>query len=207
MISAKNRIFRRILRVSTSIRSRIDRFKFSMMGQIYIDPSADLQPNVSITLQKNTERQWLVYIGKKSTIKSYASLNPRTGFIKIGKNCSINPFCVLLGYGGITIGDNVRIATGTAIVAFNHNFSESGKPIAGQGNTAIGITIEDDVWIGSGVRVLDGVTIGTGSVIGAGSVVNRSIPPNSVAVGVPAKVVKQRIPSELDRTPSPLSIS
>ena len=52
--------------------------------------------------------------------------------------------------------------------------------------------IEDDCWIGSGVRILDGVTIGHGSIVGAGAVVTKSIPPYSIAVGVPAKVVSQR---------------
>jgi acetyltransferase-like isoleucine patch superfamily enzyme len=52
--------------------------------------------------------------------------------------------------------------------------------------------IEDDCWLGSGVKVLDGVTIGKGSVIGAGSVVTKNIPPFSVAVGVPARVIKSR---------------
>ena len=53
--------------------------------------------------------------------------------------------------------------------------------------------IEDDCWLGHGVTVLDGVTIGKGSVIGAGAVVTKNIPPYSVALGVPAKVVKSRL--------------
>ena len=56
----------------------------------------------------------------------------------------------------------------------------------------LGIKIMNDVWIGTGVRILDGVTIGRGSVIGAGSVVTKSIPDYSVAVGAPAKVIKKR---------------
>jgi acetyltransferase-like isoleucine patch superfamily enzyme len=53
-----------------------------------------------------------------------------------------------------------------------------------------GIEIQDNCWIGTGVRILDGVSIGSGSVIGAGSVVTKDIPSNSIAVGVPAKVIK-----------------
>jgi acetyltransferase-like isoleucine patch superfamily enzyme len=52
--------------------------------------------------------------------------------------------------------------------------------------------IEDDVWIGAGVTVVDGVTIGRGSVIGAGAVVTNDIPPYSIAVGTPAKPIKDR---------------
>ena len=54
------------------------------------------------------------------------------------------------------------------------------------------VTVEDDVWIGSNCVILPGVTIGCGSVIGAGAVVTKDIPPYSIAVGVPAKVLKQR---------------
>ena len=55
------------------------------------------------------------------------------------------------------------------------------------------VIIEDDVWIGARVIILPGVTIGTGSVIGAGAVISKSIPPYSVAVGNPARIVKNRL--------------
>ena len=54
-----------------------------------------------------------------------------------------------------------------------------------------GITVEDDVWIGSGSVVTDGVTIGKGSVIAAGSVVTRDVPPYTVAAGIPARVIRE----------------
>jgi galactoside O-acetyltransferase len=61
-----------------------------------------------------------------------------------------------------------------------------------QGITAEGIVVEDDVWLGSGAIVLDGVHIGRGSVIGAGAVVTEDLPPYSIAVGSPARVVRDR---------------
>ncbi len=54
------------------------------------------------------------------------------------------------------------------------------------------IRLGRDVWLGAGVRVLKGVTVGDGCVVGAGSVVNKDLPPYSIAVGVPAKVVRSR---------------
>ncbi|MBW4484852.1 MAG: hypothetical protein KME14_20135 [Tildeniella torsiva UHER 1998/13D] len=60
------------------------------------------------------------------------------------------------------------------------------------GSSEKGITIEDKCWIGSGAKILDGVTIGYGSAVGAGAVVTKDIPPYSVAVGVPAKVLENR---------------
>ena len=74
----------------------------------------------------------------------------------------------------------------------NHIYDDPKISIRLQGIRANGIKIEDDVWLGVGSTVLDGVTIGKGSVIGAGAVVTKNIPPYSVAVGVPANVIKER---------------
>ena len=94
--------------------------------------------------------------------------------------------------GGISIGDDVLIGPNVVIRASNHIFADPHRPIRLQGTTGLGIIIESDVWLGANVVVVDGVTIGKGSVIGAGAVVTKSIPPYSVAVGVPAKVVSVR---------------
>lgn len=114
------------------------------------------------------------------------------GNIRIGRQCSINPYTVIYGHGNTTIGDNVLIAGGCMIIPSNHTFSRLDIPINQQGNTARGIVIEDNVWIGHGCSILDGVTIGEGSVVAAGSVVTRSTPPRVVVAGIPAKVVKNR---------------
>jgi acetyltransferase-like isoleucine patch superfamily enzyme len=78
----------------------------------------------------------------------------------------------------------------------NHNFDRTDIPIREQGTTRLGITIEDDVWVGSNAIFLDGAHVGKGCVIGAGSVVRGNIPAYSIAVGVPAKVVRSRVPGE-----------
>ncbi|MEJ2118942.1 MAG: acyltransferase, partial [Alphaproteobacteria bacterium] len=73
----------------------------------------------------------------------------------------------------------------------NHGM-ELGVPIFQQPETKLGIVIEDDVWIGSSVRILDGVRIAKGSIIGAGAVVNRSTIPDGIYAGVPAKMIRKR---------------
>ncbi len=133
-----------------------------------------------------------VKIGPNSQIHDYAMLLTYGGNISLGANCTVNPFCVLYGHGGLTIGNGVRIASHSVLIPANHNFDDVSKPIWQQDETRLGIVIDDDVWIGTGVRVMDGVRIGRGSVIGAGAVVTKSIPPNSVAVGTPARVIRQR---------------
>jgi acetyltransferase-like isoleucine patch superfamily enzyme len=77
------------------------------------------------------------------------------------------------------------------LVAVDHVFDDPGRPFVDQGITARGITVEDDVWIGSGAVVTDGVTIGRGAVVAAGAVVTRDVPPHTVAGGVPARVLRQ----------------
>jgi acetyltransferase-like isoleucine patch superfamily enzyme len=139
---------------------------------------------------KNDKR---IKVGKNSIIHEFTNLKAFDGFIDIGDNCTVNSFCLMYGCEkGIKIGNGVRIATGCSLVANSHVFEDNNNFIFEQGVTSEGITIEDDVWLGSGVRVIDGVRIGKGSVIGANAVVNRDIPPYSIAVGVPAKVIKNR---------------
>ena len=115
----------------------------------------------------------------------------------IGEETFIGPNVCIGGPGDITIGKRCLIAAHTGIIANNHKFNDLSIAIKDQGVPRKGIVIEDDCWLGHGVTVLDGVTIGRGSVIGAGAVVTRSIPPFSVAVGTPARVIKSRKPQEV----------
>lgn len=103
-------------------------------------------------------------------------------WIEIGDSSYLGPYVCMAGPGHIKIGKNCLIASHSGVYANNHR---------DYGLSREGIEIEDNCWIGSGVRILDGVTIGRGSVIGAGSVVTKSIPRDSIAVGVPAKVIKR----------------
>ncbi|MDO8523669.1 MAG: acyltransferase [bacterium] len=143
-------------------------------------------------------RAWLragtggIRLGVGSNIRPYAKLDAQRGFIEIGENCSVHSFCVIYGYGGVRIGNGVRIAPQVVIVAQNHNFDDLSRPIYEQGFNSKGIVIADDVWIGAGAKILDGVTIGTGAIVGAGSVVTRDVPPMAIVAGVPARVLRMR---------------
>jgi acetyltransferase-like isoleucine patch superfamily enzyme len=112
--------------------------------------------------------------------------------IEIDKHTFIGPYTCIGGPGNVKIGKYCLIAAHSGIVANNHIFSDPTEMIRLQGLTRQGVVIGDNCWLGYGVKVLDGVTIGEGSVIGAGSVVTKDIPPYSIAVGVPAKVVRSR---------------
>jgi acetyltransferase-like isoleucine patch superfamily enzyme len=95
-------------------------------------------------------------------------------------------------YLDVEIGDSVLIADSVYISDFDHKFNDLDVPIKDQGIAKSRVRIGRDVWLGTKVTVSSGVTIGEGAVVGANAVVTRDIPPYSVAVGVPARVVKDR---------------
>lgn len=133
-----------------------------------------------------------IKIGNNCFIDDNALLKLWGGKIEIGNQVYINSYTVLNGHGGLKIGNNVLIAMHVSIIPSNHIFTNLKETINKQGNVNKGIVIEDDVWIGANVVILDGVTIGKGAIIGAGSIVNKSIEPYSIVVGNPAKKIKER---------------
>lgn len=126
-------------------------------------------------------------MGERSYLAAHSYV---TGEISIGSDSTVNPYAVVRGK--ITIGDGVRIGAHTSLLAFNHGSSRTDQPIFRQPHTARGITVGDDVWIGSNAIVLDGVTIGPHSIIGAGAVVTKDVPAWSIAAGNPARVLRDR---------------
>jgi len=133
-----------------------------------------------------------VSLGDDCWIHTGAMLLGYGGAIVLGDRCSVNPYSVLYGHGGLEIGNDVLIASHCVFIPGNHRFDLCDVPIRQQGLTALGIVVEDDVWFGTGVRVLDGCRVGTGSVVAAGAVVTKDIPPYVVAGGVPARVLRAR---------------
>jgi len=93
----------------------------------------------------------------------------------------------------LRIGAQVQLAPQCALSPYEHGVDDLTQPIRLQPIQSRGdIIVEDDVWLGVGVKVLDGVTIGRGAVIGAGAVVTRDVPPLAIAAGVPARVIRLR---------------
>lgn len=115
-------------------------------------------------------------------------------YSKIGNRCVIQST-----HGEIRIGISARLGDGVNIHGGNHVYNvpgnlicENPKPLGSDKPVILG----NDLWIGANAIILAGVTIGDGSVVGAGSIVTKDIPPYSIAVGVPAKVVGRRFTDE-----------
>jgi acetyltransferase-like isoleucine patch superfamily enzyme len=110
--------------------------------------------------------------------------------VTVEDDVGINAFTHIFGGGGVHIGARTMISTGCSIAAITHS-----EQIATRGHgIELPVMIEEDCWLGTGAIILPGVHIGRGSIIGAGAVVTKDIPPLSLAVGIPARVVRQITP-------------
>jgi acetyltransferase-like isoleucine patch superfamily enzyme len=116
----------------------------------------------------------------------------RDAEVQIDDRAYIGHRCLLYGTAGLRVGQDVLMANDVQLICGNHTFARRDLPIRAQPTEERPIAIEDDVWLGASVIVLGGVTVGRGSVVGAGAVVTRSLPPYSIARGVPAKIVGVR---------------
>lgn len=127
-----------------------------------------------------------VRIGRMSRLSSYG------GGIFIKDNVYIGQFFSVLAGGDVTINKHTLIASYVAVISENHGMNpEAGIGYGKQELIKDKVEIGEYCWIGEKVMILPGVTVGDWSIIGAGSVVNKSIPPYSIAVGNPARVIKR----------------
>ena len=128
-------------------------------------------------------------IGTNSTIEDFSAINNGVGAVLIGDRTKIGLSNTIIG--PVTIGNDIRLAQNITLSGLNHIYEDINIPIHQQGVSTSQIVIEDGTWIGANVVVLSGITIGKHSIVAAGSVVTKDIPPYSVAVGNPSRIIKK----------------
>ena len=128
-------------------------------------------------------------LGDYSTIEDFSTVNNGVGHVFIGNNVRVGLGNTLIG--PVMIKDEVRLAQNVVMSGLNHVYEDVETPIHAQGVTTSAIVVEESCWIGANVTVVAGVTIGRHSVVAGGSVVTKDVPPYSVVVGNPARVVKK----------------
>ena len=134
-----------------------------------------------------------ISIGNDVRILKGATLSTTsTGKMIIGDRVHIGEGTIIFSGLSIKIGNDVIIGPHNVIVDSDHRYEDLSRPMNQQPLSFKEVSIEDDVWISSNCVITKGVTLCKGSVIGAGAVVKKDIPPYSVAVGVPARVIKKR---------------
>ncbi len=133
-----------------------------------------------------------ISIGKNSSVGFGVKLSAGFGGrIDISENVAVFDYTIIDIHSQLTIGKNTLIAPFCYITDYDHVVKDENKPIIKQGYVNKPIVIGRNVWLGTHVIVLKGVTIGDNTIIGAGSIVTSDIPPNSIAVGNPARVIKK----------------
>lgn len=137
-----------------------------------------------------------VMIGPYSVIRASVLSNLGSS-IRIGKGSSVDAYSYIGAAGSITIGENVIMGQHISFHAENHVYDRVDIPIKYQGTIREGIVIGDDCWVGANTTFLDGACVGTGCVIGACSLVRGKIPPYSVAVGAPARILRSRLATQI----------
>ena len=128
-------------------------------------------------------------LGDYSTIEDFCTINNGVGDVIIGSETRIGLGNVIIG--PVTVGNAVIFAQNIVLSGLNHNYEDIHLPILKQNVTTAPIKVEDECWVGANVVITAGVTIGKHSVVAAGSVVTKNVPPYSVVVGNPARVIKQ----------------
>lgn len=128
-------------------------------------------------------------IGHYSTIEDFCTVNNGVGDVIIGNGSRVGIGNVIIG--PVRIGDHVIFAQNIVASGLNHGYEDITMPIDHQKVSTAPIVVEDECWIGANAVLTAGVTIGKHSVIAAGAVVTKDVPPYSVAVGNPARVIKK----------------
>lgn len=129
------------------------------------------------------------HLGNHSTIEDFTTVNNGVGAVTIGDHTRIGLGNTIIG--PVSIGNDVRLAQNVVLSGLNHNYEDVSRPIHAQGVSTAMINIGESSWIGANVTIVAGVTVGRHCIVAGGSVVTKDIPPYSVAVGNPARVIKQ----------------
>lgn len=188
------------------IRTEYYKTKFKSMGEnVYIGKGVNIENPQYISIGDNVEihdgvtlrarGEGGITIGDSTRIQQRVYLDTEkaeTGYIQIGKKVYIGTGTTLFAHKGLEIGDHCLLAQNITLTPYSHIFDDANSTIYGQGGNCKKVTIGRDVYIGMRVAIMYSGDIGEGSVIGAGAVVVKPIPPYSVAVGCPAKVIKKR---------------
>ncbi len=163
---------------------------FRHPGKIRIGADTIIDDGVLIDAKGSNNKG--VLIGRGCYIGRGTVLSCKEGDIILGEAVNLSTWCNISSNSSIEIEEKTLLGPYASIFATEHNFDDPGIDILDQKWSSKGVTIKRNCWLGARVTVLDGVSVGANTIIGAGSVVNDDLPDDAIAVGSPAKTVKQR---------------
>lgn len=129
-------------------------------------------------------------LGSACYFGAYTVIKNEQG-ISVGDRCSFHEFCYIDGSGGLKVGNDVSFAHGCSIVTFEHGWSDPASPIKYNPVVRKSVVIENDVWMGAGVKVLAGSYVESRVIVAAGAVVKGRLKSGWIYGGVPARQIKR----------------
>lgn len=158
--------------------------------KIFIGDNVVIDENCVLDAKGETNEG--LFIGSGSFIGRNTILSCKNGNIRLAENVNMGFFCHIFSASNVSLGKNNLLAAYCYIIGGTHKMDRIDVSPLEQERISLGIVMEENLWLGAGVKVMDGVRIGRDSVIGTSAVVTKDIPEYSIAVGIPAKVVRNR---------------
>jgi acetyltransferase-like isoleucine patch superfamily enzyme len=162
--------------------------KLRFRGRLKTDGLAFVCPGVHFEIGKNA----VVHLGRWSWLGHGCKVRCHEGEVHIGAKSVLGQECTISAYQHVSIGRECVIADRVMFIDFDHGMSEVDRPIRNQGIYMRDVRIGHNVWVGYAAAFLRGVTVGDNAVVGTNAVVTKDLPPNAVAGGAPARVIRLR---------------
>lgn len=159
---------------------------------VQLGPDCAIEADTDLALGFAHPRRGSLSLDRECIVSRGVIIQPHGGAVRLGHSVFLGPYAVIYGHGSVEIGNDTLISMHCRILSSNHEIPPRDIAVRARPDILLPTRIGCDVWLGAGVTVLGGVTIGDGCVVGAGAVVTRDLPPFSVALGVPATVIRQR---------------
>lgn len=163
-------------------------FKARFRGRLQFDGLAFICPGVKFEIGKDA----VVHLGRWSWVGNGCKIRVHEGEFRLGAKTVMGQECTVSAFQHVTIGRECILADRVMLIDFDHGVVEVDRPIREQGIYKRDVDVGHNCWIGYGAAILRGAQIGDNSVVGTYTVVTKDVPPNSVAVGQPAKIVRKR---------------
>jgi acetyltransferase-like isoleucine patch superfamily enzyme len=168
--------------------TRLAWLKLRFRGRLQLDGVCFIHPRVKFEISKGA----VVRLGRWCWIGRGCKIRAHEGEVEIGAKTALGQECTISAFQHVSIGRECVIADRVMFIDFDHGTSEVERPIRRQGIYKRDVRVGNNVWLGYGACVLRGVTVGDNSVLGTYGVATKDIPPNSVAGGLPARVLRGR---------------
>jgi acetyltransferase-like isoleucine patch superfamily enzyme len=153
---------------------------------------SDVIVDDNVVLDAKGESNHGIAIGDGVFLGRGAILSCKNGNIRLGDHVNIGFYSEIFSGSEVSVGRHGLFAAYTYLVGGGHDFERADLPVLEQGRSSRGIALGDNVWLGTGAKVLDGVRIGRDVVVGANAVVREDLPDAVVAAGVPARIIRKR---------------